>query len=217
MASNEIDLAQVFQTITQTLASNQGALNQADDYNHNHGDNMVEIFNLVTQAVQKKGKKPAADQLAYASKMLSKQALSGSAQAYAQGFSRAAQQFKGRDLQPENALELIELLMGNPAASQAQTQPTADPNAELLNSLLGSLSGETQSGEQGQEGLDMADLLAGGLAFLQSRQRGESTMEALLDAVMAGSQMGQSSHRAQSGKLVSGTLLQMLAQGLGGR
>jgi hypothetical protein len=207
MASGELDLAAIFQTVTQVLASNQSSLNQADDYNHDHGDHMVEIFNLVTQAAQKKGGKPAADQLAYASKVLGKQAKSGSAKVYAEGLARAAQQFKGRSLQPDNALELVELLMGSQTTAQPGAQ-AAPETANLLGSLLGSLGGEPQAAN---DGFDMGDVLSGGLAFLQSRQRGESTLEALMDAVMAGSQVGQTPHRAQSGKLVSNTLLQMLS------
>ena len=66
MPGNQIDLSQLFGQVVQSLSQNQGALNQADEYNKNHGDNMVEIFKLVTQALQeKKDAKPAA-QLKYA-------------------------------------------------------------------------------------------------------------------------------------------------------
>ena len=65
MPGNQIDLSQLFGQVVQSLSQNQGALNQADEYNKNHGDNMVEIFKLVTQALQeKKDAKPAA-QLKY--------------------------------------------------------------------------------------------------------------------------------------------------------
>ncbi len=77
--ANNVDLSQIFQTVTSTLASQQNDLNEADTYNHDHGDHMVQIFDLVQQAVSKKSDAPVADQLAYASKMLTKESDSGSA------------------------------------------------------------------------------------------------------------------------------------------
>jgi hypothetical protein len=66
MASS-IDLATLFGSVTKQLAQNKESLNEADSYNHNHGDNMVQIFNLVQNAVAKRSGKPVEDQLAYAS------------------------------------------------------------------------------------------------------------------------------------------------------
>jgi len=61
--SKSLDLAQLFQTVTGTLSDNRQQLNDADDGNHDHGDNMVDTFEVITQAMkQKKGADPA-DQL----------------------------------------------------------------------------------------------------------------------------------------------------------
>jgi hypothetical protein len=54
MPQNNLDLAGIFQSVTQTLAENQHALNQADDYNGDHGSNMVQTFQTITSALQKK-------------------------------------------------------------------------------------------------------------------------------------------------------------------
>ena len=51
---NQLDLASLFQTVTQNLAGKKEELNQADSYNHNHGDNMVDIFKVITQAMEEK-------------------------------------------------------------------------------------------------------------------------------------------------------------------
>ncbi|MFN2281876.1 MAG: hypothetical protein ACK2TZ_08445, partial [Anaerolineales bacterium] len=75
----------------------------------------------------------------------------------------------------------------------------------LLDSLVGSLGGE--------DGLDMGDILNAGAAFLQSKQAGDSNLEAAVDALISSSKMGESPHRAQSSKLVADTLLQTLLSG----
>jgi hypothetical protein len=55
-----LDLASLFQSVTQNLIGNKDVLNQADTYNNNHGDNMVEIFRVITQAMElKQGASPS--------------------------------------------------------------------------------------------------------------------------------------------------------------
>ncbi|MFT3893318.1 MAG: hypothetical protein QM730_16955 [Anaerolineales bacterium] len=55
--SGGLDLASLFNVATQALAANQSTLNQADTENQNHGDNMVQAFNMITQAL---GSQPGA-------------------------------------------------------------------------------------------------------------------------------------------------------------
>ena len=109
-----LDLLKLFQTVTGTLSENRDALNQADDRNHDHGDNMVDIFQAITQAMQDKQGADPADQLAHASQLL-RQRQSGSAQVYAQGLSQAASKFQGQQVTPNNAMTLIQSLLGGGA------------------------------------------------------------------------------------------------------
>ncbi len=208
-SSSGIDLARLFGAVAQSLAAQREQLNQADAYNRNHGDNMVEIFEAVAQAMRERSNATPAEQLAYASELL-RQRQSGSAQVYAQGFAQAAQRFRGeKAVTPENAQVLIESLLGVERPQEA----TGGNNA--LGSLLGALLGGGQSdaapqtGDQ-DAGLDMGDVLNAGLAFLNARQRGESNVEAAIGALLSASPLGQSPHRAQSGALVANTLLQVL-------
>ncbi len=108
---SNIDLLSLFKSVTGTLQDNRESLNKADEYNANHGDNMVEIFDVITQAISKKGGADPADQLAYASQLLGKK-KSGSAQAYAQGLSQASNQFQGKKVTQDNAMQLIQTLLG---------------------------------------------------------------------------------------------------------
>ncbi|MBN1266264.1 MAG: hypothetical protein JXA25_12280 [Anaerolineales bacterium] len=198
--ANNVALDKVFQTVASALNSNKEKLNQADTYNQDHGDHMVEIFEVITQAMQeKKGAEPA-DQLAYASDLLRQRSQSGSAKMYAQNLQQAASRFKGQQITSDNGLQLIESLLG----TQTDTQQQAGGG---LGSLLGGLLG---GANQDQSGLGADDLLSAGMAFLSSKQQGDSNMEAILDAVVKTSSAGQSEHRAQSGSIVANTLLQAL-------
>jgi len=208
---HSIDLAKLFGTVASTLATNKEQLNQADTYNHDHGDNMVEIFEVITQAMKdKKGGNPA-DQLAYASQIL-RQRQSGSAQMYAKGLSQASKEFKNQPVTTGNAMTLIQSLLG---ASQAPAQPQGGmgAGADLLGSLLGGMTG-TQTAPQGQQndpGIDMGDILNAGMAYMNTKQRGGSDTEAIINALVQGSAVGSSSpHRSESGALVVNTLLQTI-------
>lgn len=232
MAEN-VDLVKVFQAVTKNLAQNQDALNQADSYNHDHGDNVVQAFELITKAVKAKKGADVSEQLAYASQYLNKNNQSGSGQAYAQGLARAASQFKGQSLSPENSMGLINALLGGGQAAgsdrpaspadllgallggggQASAQP-APAAGDLLGALLG---GGDQPQNQPKEGIDSSQLLAMGLNigmnFLEAKQQGRTNMEALVQSLVAGSQMGQTPHRAQSASIVASTLMNLLTAG----
>lgn len=280
-SSSSIDLLKLFQTAGKTVGSNRESLNQADEYNHDHGDNMVQIFNVITEAVKAKKSAEPADQLAYASELLRKQSQSGSAQLYSQGLANAAQRFQGKQVTKDNAVQLIQTLLGGGQPAQAAQQPaanaggadllaallgggqpasgqlsSANAGAELLGALLGggqasqpsssgsaadllgallgggaaassqqqaasadgdvlnSLLGGLLGGgaqQQGSDGLDTGDLLNAGLAFMRARQQGKSTLEALVSAVLSGSQLNNSPYRSQSGQLVANALLQAVA------
>jgi hypothetical protein len=269
MANNSELLADVFQSVTQTLVKNQQALDQADDLNHDHGTNMVKTFQTITRSVEKKKDSPSSDALAYAARQLSKKTTSGSGKLYAQGLATAADQFKGQTIDTKGAIQLLQTLIGGGQSAQQQTtqsaggdmlgtllggltgggqsvpqQTTQSASGDLLGSLLGGLTGAGQPVQQQQtpqsaggdllgsllggltgagtsqtntntgaatnNGLDMGDLLNAGMAFMQAKQSGSSTAAALLQAVLAGSGMGNANHRQQSTQLVASSFLQAL-------
>lgn len=221
MAANNIDLIKLFGTVAKTMAQNKENLNQADTYNHDHGDHMVEIFDVVTQAMKEKKTASPADQLAYASQILRQKSQSGSAQIYAEGLSDAASQFKGKSaITSDTAMQLIQALLG---AQGSATLPGGGTQGggDLLGSLLGGLMGgqqvqpqqpaaADQAGPLGQ--IDIGDLLNAGMAFAQTKQSGGSNLNAILNAVVSSSKMSNTQHRAQSGALVANTLLQMVGK-----
>lgn len=240
-ATKSIDLSKLFGTVAQTMAQNKTSLNEADTYNHDHGDNMVQIFEVITQAMKEKQDATPAQQLAYASKILEAKSQSGSAKIYAEGLSNAAAEFKGsKAITTDTAMLLIQTLLGAQGSVSTTTQTQSGGTGDLLGSLLGSLSGTQQSTTQSQESgtgdllgsllggltgtsttegqssgqsqIDIGTLLNAGMAFAQSKQAGGSTMDAILNAVVSSSKMSDSSHRSQSGALVANTLLQAVGQ-----
>ena len=220
---NALDLAGLFQAVASNLAQNQQSLNEADTYNHDHGTNMVNTFQTISKAMQQKRTAAPAAQLAHASRVLSKN-QSGSARLYAEGLSKAATKFQGqRQVTPDNAMTLIQALMGAgqapaAAAGQAQQGGTEDllssllgamgqaqaPAAgqgqqggadDLLGALLGAAGGAQApaAGQQDQPGIDMGDVLNAGMAFMNTKAQGGSNLEAAINALVQGSAVGSSS------------------------
>ena len=234
---NRLNLAHLFQSVAGKLTDQKENLNNADTYNHDHGDNMVEVFNVISQAMQAKENVDPADQLAYASQLLS-QRKSGSAQVYAQGLSQASKEFKGKqEVTPDNAIGLIQALMGGGQASTLQSQSgmgnllgsllsggntaTQQPQSgtgDMLSMLLGGANNAQvqPQNQQASTGLDVGDLLNAGMAFMNTKSQGGNNMEAIVNAVVSGSTMGNSGHRSQSGALVVNSLLQAIG-GMSGK
>jgi hypothetical protein len=199
MAGN-IDLSTIFKTVTERLSEQKQTLNEADTYNHDHGDHMVQIFDLIQNAVSKKSGKPVSDQLEFASEVIKEKAHSGSAELYAQGLSKAASNLSGADLNANTLSTLVKNLLN--VEKPEETQKTGGGLGALLSGLMG---GSDTNSDDNEFGMD--DLLQAGLAFYQSKQEGDSNSDAIMDALLAASPLGQSSHRSQSGSLVASTIM----------
>ncbi len=237
MATSGIDLYKLFSTVQKTVAKNQTALNKADDYNHDHGDHMVEIFSVITRAMKERSNAAPADQLAYASQLLRQTSSTGSAILYAENLQNASASLGNvKQVTPDNAMTLIQTLLGAASTVTPQSQTpsnlggslletllgggAATPQGQstgvggdLLGSLLGGLTSSgsgTQSGQKGQ--IDMGQLLNAGMAFAQAKKAGRSNLDAILNAVVASSKMNTTPARTQSGTLVADTLLQTLGK-----
>ena len=219
------DLSALFNVAAQALAANQSSLNQADTENQNHGDNMVQAFNMITQSMSKQRGLAPSTQLRNASQHLAQNAQSGSGQVYAQGLAQAAQQFRGQKaVTPDNAMLLIQSLLGGEQGQQAAPQPGADLLGTLMGGqqsapqsggdLLGTLLGGQQVGSSGgglSDGIDVGDLLNAGMAFMNAKQQGQGNVQAALSALMSAGPMAQKPHRQQSGQVVGNALLQAIA------
>lgn len=206
MPAKQINLSKIFAFAAKALAGQRDVLNQADTFNHDHGDNMVEVFQLIAAAVKEKKAAPAADQLAYAGSLLG-QKPSGSARYYAEGLARAAQQFAGRPITPEDVMSLMQVLLGGGAAASVRPAAPSAPS-DPLGSLLSAVSGAGASAPGGRPGLDIGDLLNAGMSYMNAKQRGETDATALMGALTAAASDGTTAYRAQSGAVVANALMQ---------
>ena len=197
--SSNVDLVKLFSTVAETMIENQSTLNKADEYNQNHGDHMVDIFQMITGAVKEAPQNDLSSGFSKASELLAGKD-SGSAAMYAKGLDQAAEYFQGQDLDASQLMPLLQTMLGGGEASVAQGA------GGLLDSLVGSLGGD--------DGLDLADVLKAGAEFLESKEEGDSNLEAAMDAIIGSSKMGESPHRAQSSKLVADVLLKTLMSGM---
>jgi len=211
MSNEQLNLLDIFKQVSKTIKTNQDSLNEADEYNHDHGDHMVEIFEVITAAVKEKKNADPADQLEYAAQLLRKKSSNGSAKVYAKGLTEASKEISGKSVDMNTILPLLQTLMsGGETKTSTQTQSGAGLGS-LLGSLLGGNASSTTSTGSNDQGLDLGDLLGAGLSYMQSKQSGSSDIEAITKALVNSTQTGEKTYRSQSSELVANTVLQMLS------
>lgn len=206
--ANSIDLQTLFTTVTQQLAEKKDNLNEADSYNHNHGDHMVKIFDLAKNAVAQKSDRPVEEQLSYASKVVQEKGDSGSAALYAQGLSKAAERFSGRELNENTIAVLLQSLLGSEKPKETLRQQ--QQNDDILGSLISGLTGQSGETKESDQSFGLDDILQAGMTFFQSKQDGGTNMDAIMEALMSGSPMKKSPHRKQSASIVTSTILDLI-------
>ena len=212
MTQSGLQLASIFSQVAQTMVQNQQSLNQADEVNQDHGDNMVNTFQTIASALQQKQGSSNSDALAYAASKLTQSTTSSSGQLYAQGLSQAATQLKGQELNPQTAMQLLQTLIGGGQTSQPGVQPAG---GDLLGSLLGGLTGEQSQTQQSQSGGDMLGSLLGSLAGAdggqtqpqQTGQTGGDMRGALLGGLAGGNTAGNTASGTANSGLDMGDLL----------
>ena len=205
--SNSLNMAQLFEFVTQTLGQKRQDLNAADTYNHDHGDHVIEVFELVTQVAKENPDLEPADILARASALL-RQKQTGTAQAYAQTMAQGAQQMRGKPLTQQTLPLLMQALMGSAQGASGGAQSgAAQGGGDLLSGLLGALAGgqaaPQQRAQQPAQGDDLLGgllgaLMGGGQAQGAAGQGGLSDGVGLDDLVRAGSAFLQASQGGQS-------------------
>lgn len=204
--ANSIDLHTLLNNVTQRLSEEKDTLNEADDYNHNHGDHMVKIFNLVQNAVSEKSDKPVEEQLSYASKVVRKEGDSGSAALYADGLSKAAERFSGKELD-ENT---VSLLLQSLFSADRPDETSQSQNENILGSLISGLTGQSGESKETDQSFGLDDILQAGMTFYQSKQDGDTNMEAIKDVLMSGSPMKNTPHREQSASIITSTIMELI-------
>jgi len=195
--TEQLNLGQLFDFVTQTLSAKREDLNAADTYNHDHGDHVVEVFEVVTQVAKEHPGLEAAEILDRASALL-RQKQTGTARAYAQTMAQGAHRLKGKPVTQQTLPLLIEALLGSAPRDQQPTQPQPQAGDDLLGGLMGALMGggqqPAQPQPQEQPGGDllgglMGALMGGGQQPAQPQpqeQPGGDLLGGLLGALMGG-------------------------------
>ena len=189
-----INLTDLFNTAARAIQSNQVQLNRADSINGNHGDHMVEIFDVITQAMREKKTADAPAQLEYAAQLLRQRSASGSAKVIANGLAQEANQVTGNAIPLESALSVLQTLLNGGKSETGSTAPG------LASGVVGAEGGKPKG----------VDWLGVGLNLLKASKEAGIDFGALAQSLVSGTEMGKSEHRSQSGQLITNAILKTL-------
>ena len=108
-------------------------------------------------------------------------------------------------------MTLIQSLLGGGAAPIQQQQQQSGGLGDLIGGLLGGSGTQQTQQSQQSNGLDIGDLINAGMSFMNTKNRGGSNLEAVVNAVVSTSAMGNSGYRSQSGNLVVNALMSAIS------
>lgn len=211
------ELVSLFQSVAAVMRQHQEAFNQADRVNGNHGDHMLEIFELASSSVAEREDQPLADSMEVASQQLLLLDDNGSARVYADGLSQFAAQFREHDISTADLVGYAqELLAGETQEDAATSGPPAgndQDNGDVLKALVAGLAGwrAVEKGEAPPSGSpDIGYMFDLGIAYMQAKARGGSRTSVIADAAVSVSPLGEVPHRAESGKLAIQAFLEAM-------
>jgi hypothetical protein len=216
MVNMRRDLASVFQAAEDELSRQRLALNQADPGNANHGDHMLEIFQVASQAARSLPLASLPDMLEQASRLLAKLNDNASAQVYARGLEQFGQAFRDHQVEFDELAGYVQHIVretsdeGN-AGGQTATPSMGDRGAEVLKALVSGLAAwsQVENGKNPSEkGIDVGYLFELGMIYMQAKSHGGSRLDVLSEAAVNASPLSSVPHRLQSGKLAFRALLQ---------
>ena len=206
------DLAGHFERVVESLNQERTTLNQSDPFNGNHGDHMVAIFRVATQAARQITGNDLASAMELAGQMLLQLENNASAQIYAAGLQQFAGQFKRHEVGFEQLENYVRSVLSEEKNAGQKDAKSGDVLKALVNGLAG-WQDTSQADTGSPKGMDMGYLFDLGIAYLQARQSAGNKLEAVAETAISVSPLGKTPHRASSGKLVIVTLLQSLQQG----
>lgn len=210
----QFELAPLFQVVGQVLHLHRQALNQADVANGNHGDHMVEIFELAVRAAQEKHLQELAEAMDYASQLLRQTRQNGSALVYAAGLSSFAGQFRTRQITLEELLSFVASALAEKGAESPGRDEAEDlRRGEVLKALAHGLAGwgGAENGHPARSRpLNMGVLFELGMAYLQAKASGGGKAAVLAKAAVSVSPLSQSPQRSRSGELAIQALLEAM-------
>jgi hypothetical protein len=237
MEKNSFDLPRLFGAVADRLSLERETLNGADPVNHDHGDHMVEIFQVATQAAAafRRGSNSSAGEnnadlagaMEYAAELLQLRSENGSAQVYARGLAQLAGQFRQRGIGLEDLAPYVQRTLQKQVTGADLPESSPAKSPEVLKALLNALagwekveaggpapSGDPANGDagggSGKGNLDLGYLFGVGMSYLQARQKGGDALDILSETVVSASPLAGVPHRYQSGKIALRALLEAM-------
>ena len=206
-------LAPLFQAVGEALSQQRAALNQADSLNGDHGDHMVEIFQVATRAAQEKQESEVAEAMAYAASQLEALSGNGSAKVYANGLQQMAAQLRRYEISLDDLVGYIRIELGEGKTNSKAPAPDLAHAGGVLKALVAGLAnwGRVEEGKQPEDNpVDMGVLLEFGMAYLQAKLGGGRRAEVLAEAAAAASPLSKAPQRYQSGKIAIQAFLEAM-------
>lgn len=215
-------IAHVFEAVRQVVGENQAYFNAVDEINHNHGDHMLEIFDLAVQTLHDLQPGDLAGSMMAAGIAIQKLEGNESARVYSDGLITFAQKLRQHGIEQGELIQFVrektgEGLSGKPKENTQTVEEMGiqdNRSGQVLKALVEGLSTWKQlDSRKGSisKNLDMGALFELGIIYMQAKQRGGNHFEVLSDAAVSASPLNQSSHRKISGKLAIQALLKALA------
>jgi len=121
--SEHRELASLFQAVGEALSQNRQAFNQSDPVNGNHGDHMVEVFEIAARAASEKPGADVAAAMQHAAQLLAAQRDNGSAQVYARGLDQMAGQLRRYNVTLDDLLIYVQGALSKDKEPAATGQP----------------------------------------------------------------------------------------------
>jgi hypothetical protein len=209
-------LAGVFQAAEEALSRQREALNQADPSNANHGDHMLEIFQVATRAAQSLPLASLPEALEQASRLLAQLGDNASAQVYARGLEQFGRAFRDHQVEIDDLAGYVQNIVqappvGDNTGGQMAVPVKGDRGAEVLKALVSGLAAwdQVENGKiPSEKGVDVSYLFELGMIYMQAKSQGGSRLDVLTEAAVNASPLSRVPHRLQSGRLAFHALLQ---------
>jgi hypothetical protein len=203
-------LASLFEIVAERLKQDRSDLNQSDTLNANHGDHMIAIFQVASQAALQMSDNDLAAAMDLAASKLGQIDDNASAQLYALGLQQFSNQFRKQAINFDDLVTYIHSALAEDKQSGPKNPKAGDVLKALVSGLAGWQSASQNEAEPKRE-MDMGYLFDLGVIYLQAKQRTANKVEALAETAVSVSPLGKTPYRAQSGKLVILTLLKAMA------
>jgi hypothetical protein len=200
-----------FSAVAEHLEQNRLALNQADTINGNHGDHLVQIFQVAAGSARSAGAEDLGNAMEMAGQSLDVLPDNRSASIYALGLANFAAQFRAYQV---SLPDLLAYLRRQLADEQSTAVPDTDGvDTKVMKALLAGLAGwkKGENGTKGKGGMNLDLLFEVGVLYLQAKAKGASRAEAIAEMAARVSPLSSQPYRMEAGKQALLALLQIMA------